>query len=237
MRTDDKEEMLLKEFFRRRSTELPGATPSCPDENQLAALVDQTLDQDARKDVVLHLESCQPCREQVGFLLKAEDLKISAPVPTKLLEQARKPKARPRRRPLFTFGIPGFATALVLVLALFLWNRFELAPPVPPSHAERGVDSRGFSVLSPAQGTVVRELPFELRWESVEGAFSYEVRIATLGGTLVWQERTPSTESQLPPESEVKPGVEYYFYVRAHLPGDRVIRSEMVRFRIGALEN
>src|SRR5215467_13452037 len=60
----------------------------CPDENQLAAYVDQQLIGAERERVESHLAKCDPCLQQVGFLTNQTQI-TAEPAPAWLLQHAK----------------------------------------------------------------------------------------------------------------------------------------------------
>ena len=239
MPSESPDEKLMRKFFQSdERIPVPEQTSDCPDENVLAALVEEQLDEAQRAPLRRHVESCEYCLQQVVFLVKTDDLTSRPGVPKSLLDQALRPRNKVASRLSWWFGIPAGAVAVLLIVLVGLWppNQNQV-PGEPPFQVERGTDATEFRILSPAPGEKMIRLPLDLQWEEVAGSFSYEVRIARLDGSLVWQDRTEATTARVPVVAEMESGQEYYLYVRAHLPEARVVRSGVVRFRVDAALN
>ena len=58
----------LTSLLRRARTGHPERTPACPDEEQIAAYVDGTIEPEAREPLELHLADCDACIALVGLL-------------------------------------------------------------------------------------------------------------------------------------------------------------------------
>ena len=70
----------------------------------------------------------------------------------------------------------------------------------------------------------------DFHWTLVPTAVSYSVRVVTLDGDIVWEERVFGTEASLPPAVRLSPGETYLVHISAHLAGGKTLDSEHVRF-------
>ncbi|MGH9601226.1 MAG: anti-sigma factor family protein [Terriglobales bacterium] len=71
---------------------LPQPTRHCPEEQLLAAYVEQRLPEAKRQQVEAHVSACEYCVAQVGFLLNVQDAELPE-VPAALLARVRQPAA------------------------------------------------------------------------------------------------------------------------------------------------
>jgi hypothetical protein len=225
----------------------------CPGEEQLAAYVDQQLIGAERERVESHLAKCNSCLQQVGFLVRHAEAKPVEP-PARLVARAGRLNLPDRRYSLWTWKWAAVTAMIALATAVtFMYgprsqpgrrspastipNR-EIAishPPAPPSGtpetAVRGRTSEELRpvLLSPSSGASVPARELVVRWKPVAGAESYEVRIVTGEGDLVWQERVKdsSASAQMAP---LRKGQKYFVWVRAVLPDGKTQESKAVSF-------
>ncbi len=223
----------------------------CPDEHQLAAYADQQLIGEERKRVETHLAKCSSCLQQVGYLVRNADGAV-APVPARLLRAAQQLQPAPPRNSLIAWQWAGVAAAIAVVaIAAILWRSARpdgpeehpavvatAQQPQPPGiapnpEAETAVRSKSSHispvVLSPQPGAIVHVSDFIIRWEPIERATAYEVRVVTADGDLVWRKRVQETSAK-PPSQIVRPGAKYFVWLRALLPGGKTQQSAAVSF-------
>lgn len=229
----------------------------CPDEQELAAYVDQQLIGAERERVESHLAKCDSCLQQVGFLIRRAH-GAATPVPARLLAGAKELKTAAQRRPPMTWQWAGAAAAIALVaISAVVWRETQLnhakeqavrvattqrpqAPVIPRgpnSEAETSVrgGSAGASLpvmLSPRPGATVDASVFIIRWEPIANAVAYEVRVVTADGSLVWQKRVREAWVR-PPSRTLRPGKKYFVWVRALLPDGDTQVSPAVSFTAG----
>ena len=80
----------------------------------------------------------------------------------------------------------------------------------------------------PREGDVLKREQLNFSWRPLSGAVSYEIKVVTEEGALVFSETTPQVQlrKQLPPGK-------YFATVVAHMPDGRTARSKMVvKFRV-----
>lgn len=203
---------------------------ACPDENELAAFADGRLPDEARGRVALHIADCARCLDQVTFLESAGNLE--ARVPDRLLEQARQLPQKDRGRKRFQFAAAAAAVVLVSVLAPWFW--FHRDGDEENREVRGSASVADLQVLAPGPGEPVARDSLALRWTALDDALVYTATVLTDGGDRVFEQRTEKTEIGFPPEVELRPGVSYFFWVRAHLRDGRTVRSRAVEFSLAA---
>jgi hypothetical protein len=62
---------------------------SCPDDEELAAYVEQNLSRPQRERVERHMSGCKSCRDKIGFLVKAQSFESPEAAPPHWLARAR----------------------------------------------------------------------------------------------------------------------------------------------------
>src|SRR5579872_50251 len=155
----------------------------CPDEQDLAAYVDQQLIGAERERVESHLAKCNSCLQQVGFLVRHAH-GVATSVPPRFLAGAKQLETAAQRNSAVTWRWAGVAAVIAVVaISAALWRE---APPVPLATAQRrqapGIPSTPNSeaetsvrsgspgvslpvVLSPRAGATVHASDFIIRWE------------------------------------------------------------------------
>lgn len=126
----------------------------CLDENQLAAYVDAGLEVRERERVEKHLATCSFCLDQVGHLLRTEDV-FPADVPAKLLARAiGLADVQAPRRPasILQWGLATGAVASVVLAAALWWAQPEMV--IPPK-----VSDSPAPTIPPAAGPPVSSAP------------------------------------------------------------------------------
>jgi len=225
----------------------------CPDEEELAAYVDQQLIGAERERVESHLAKCNSCLQQIGFLIRNDQ--GAAPVSAWFLAGAKQLEtAAPRNSPFLWQWAGVVAAIAVVAMSATLWREARLnhaeersvpvttaqrrqttvIPSDTNSEAERPVrsGSPGVSlpvVLSPRPGATVPPSDFIIRWEPIANAVAYEVRVVTADGSLVWRKRVREA-SVRPPTQILRPGRKYFLWVRAILPDGDTPLSAAVSF-------
>ncbi len=91
--------------------------------------------------------------------------------------------------------------------------------------------ARALQLLEPRPGAVVTAEGFDLRWTPVPGALFYEVRVSTASGQMVWSGKVEREQVHVPSDAGFRPGA-HYAWVRAHLPGGKLIRADAVSFNV-----
>jgi hypothetical protein len=124
-----------------------------------------------------------------------------------------------------------FAAASVLTVMIIAFVFVRLQGPGEKTERLRGDDDVSILVLSPVGEVSTLS---ELRWKPVAGVDSYEVRILTETGNLVWEGSAQETKAVLPDSinEALIQGPTYFWQVEAVTDKGESIKSQMVRFRI-----
>lgn len=224
----------------------------CPDEQQLAAYVDQQLIGAERERVESHLARCDSCLQQVGFLIK-ESQAPAGFAPSALVHHAKNlATGAGERAPFGWRWVTVAAASALVVIGLLAWRlpgkgteqhpsmiATAQQPPVPligdeTKSAAESVRSASQpeakpAVMAPQPGAIVRASDFTIRWEPVPEAAAYEVRVVTAEGDLVWRKRVQKN-SVNPPKQTLRPGLKYFVWVRALLANGKILQSPAVGF-------
>jgi hypothetical protein len=88
------------------------------------------------------------------------------------------------------------------------------------------------SLLWPREGESVPPGELHFRWHRFDGALTYELRLVTAEGDLVWSARTSEEEIQSPAELPLHPGEKYFVWVLARLPEGKSAKSPATSFRV-----
>ena len=117
--------------------------------------------------------------------------------------------------------------AVTIVAFVFLWLR----GPRQETARLRGQDDVSILLLSPV-GEVTSLS--KLRWKPVGGVDSYEVKIFTEAGELIWEETAQGTEAIFPDAIKriLMQGRTYFWRVEAQTAQGERLKSQMVSFKI-----
>jgi len=225
----------------------------CPDEHQLAAYVDQQLIGAERERVESHLAKCDSCLQQVGFLIKESPFS-AVTAPSSLMYRAKRLEAAIHETAPFGWKwVTVAAACAVMAIGLLVWRETRsniegqssmiATAPEPPANAipnreksEADTAVRSVSptdsqplILSPQAGQIVRDSDFTIRWKAIPNAATYEVRIVSVDGDLVWRKQVQEN-SVNPPKQKLRPGLKYFVWVRAWLPNGKTQQSAAVAF-------
>lgn len=224
-----------------QSIEVPERQPGCPADEQVASYMEGGLSERDHREFETHLTDCAWCLERVGILGRALEHEAKAAVPDLALARARRmageaPEPGSRWR-----SAPGWVAAALVVLAIGLVARNQLPTgpePAPLTQPEavrtiRSIDSEamGPGLLKPGEGIQVTHSNGAFNWTPVTDSLYYQVRIVTVEGDLLWQERVNETHWQLPSELPLTSGLEYFVRVDAHLSETRSLNSDYILFQ------
>ena len=235
--------MNLIDWLRGGPEETAVRGPECPDDSHLAAFVDGRLPPEDHSRLGDHLADCDHCLRVVAFVTRNAESRHLAPAPGSLVMAAR--ERRFERAPSGSARGPwrwAAAAALVAFAAVAIWrldpgatterdSGFRSRPPsgLPSAMAPRA-PSRGPQVVFPAAGQTISPAGVDFRWTEIPTAVSYEVRVVTLDGDLVWETRVFETEATVPAEVQLDPGGPYLVRISALLAGGKTLDSRHVRF-------
>ena len=230
-----------------------GPTEGCPPLEMLeSALVHGTPG--LSSEVAQHLKTCGYCQTELDLLRDFQEGgpdKDSEEVRkvVKLLRGKSRQTFQPRssaeareswwiRRLRIQWLVPatlGMAALLVVVGGVTQYRRADTRPAINGSvHAENEVlRTSSFAVLTPAGDLAQR--PEEVRWEVVQGAAKYEVRLLEVDGAEVWKAETTADHIEVPKivQDKIVPAKTLFCDVVAFdSSGRKVGDTELVRFRL-----
>jgi hypothetical protein len=233
----------------------------CLGEEQLAAYIEQQVSGREKERIEKHLGACGFCRDQVGFLVRLQEEDAQEPVPAHWLARARAlGSAGSTTRPVLAWrwGAAAAATACV-ALAVTLWLKpqpeIKLALPKAPQVTSPQVMSQNITkplqsvvpsavvrnkvravsvpeIIFPKANSKVPKESLEFRWKEVKGALSYQARLVTSEGDVLWEERVEAQSAKLPSSVVLHKGETYFLWIRAYLPEGRVVQSKATRFTV-----
>lgn len=198
------------------STTGDAATPSCLDDDTIAALAEGILDPVARATSVAHLATCRRCRTAVASVARA----LADPAVARAIARTD----RGRRGRLWRIVLPAAAAAAILVaLGVPRWtdDRTHRKPPTPL--AERPTPTAPIGLVAAATA---------LRWTPVPGADRYRVTLFDATGRVRYRTEVGDTAAPLPDSVVLVPGRPYLWQVDARIAWDRWSASDLVRFSI-----
>ena len=247
--TDDrpKDQLQLKQAL--------GPAADCPDIEQLGQYSDGILEPATRSAMASHISSCAYCRSELAMLrefqevsLRPEEQRPVAWITSQLRQRAPQissPVPEPQNAvtswwrslltpPFLSRAGLAFATLLVIISAS-LYLRRSTAPTLntnPDSGAEV-LRSNSVLLLSPKGDLTQR--PDWLRWQAVEGAARYQVRILEVDRTELWNRETSAVGIQIPDavRAQILASKSLLWQVTALDPsGKRIGSSNLERFRV-----
>ena len=174
-----------------------------------------------------HLRICDACRLTAAV---EQDIASgladgSLSLPTRAPAFRRTGRGRALTASLVAAAASLAAMGLLLVVIL---------PPVPVDGigADRSGDTEGFT--RPVEGETIAAAGTTFRWEPVDGARSYGLRIEEIGGDFVWEGSATGTALALPTGLKLPVDREFRAYLTT-VPRDLVPEGSLsVRFHAGA---
>lgn len=176
------------------------------DPAEVAAFVDRTSTDDARRRIESHLATCRECRAEVADTLD-------------ILTRTR----RRRGAPVWIAGVA--AAALV---AMVVWPRG--VADSPPVHREAPVTAT--IAPAPVRPVGVVDSATALVWTAVPHADRYRLRVFTADGSVIWERESTDTMLALPAAAGVRAGRTFYWNVEAQIGFDRTVASDLVEFSV-----
>ncbi len=226
---------------------------TCPDDQTIAAYVDDALSKNRKSRVEFHLSKCERCRLIVADVVKLQR-ELELPVPP--FEFARKPvQVAPAVSARFRWiWAPAAAVALIVLITVTISllrepQKLLVVSPPPPSAPmiakAEPLTSRNTPlheivrkpelsealpvILSPRQDSAVVREQLKFNWKPVSRSRYYEISVVTWDGDLLWEGQTEKSVLLLPSEVVLKRG-SYFVWVTAYLADGRVAKSSPVRF-------
>ena len=234
----------LTSLLRRAGTGHRDRTAACPDEQQIAAYVDGTLEPGEREPLELHLADCNACVALVGLLSRQRDTVAFEPAPELAVARARAllkadpNRGHPRRWQRYA---PRWAAAAMVIVSVSAGIHLAQSPgrgieaQLPPElRTTRSLASStpALQVLYPSPGMTVDARRLVVRWEAISGSRYYEVRIVTESGDVITEQRVMATEWRPPDDLNLTPGTEYFVHVDAYPSEAKTISSDHIPFAI-----
>jgi anti-sigma factor RsiW len=90
---------------------------------------------------------------------------------------------------------------------------------------------RELVVLTPLQDSSVVRVPV-IRWQVVEHAVSYDVRLLSADGDVLWSLQVDTDHAAIPSHVVIVPGSKYFVLVRAYLADGKTVDSRAVGFKV-----
>ena len=226
---------------------------TCPDDETIAAYVDNSLSHTTKARIEFHLSKCERCRVIVTDVVKLQR-ELELPVPP--FELARRPvqftpPVSPRSRWIWA---PAAAMALIVLITAIISllrgpQKLLVSSPPPPTaplvaKAEPLTVSRTPPreilrkpqlsealpvMLSPHPDSAVVREHLEFNWTPVSHSRYYEINVVTSDGDLLWEGQTEKPVLRLPSNIVLKRG-SYFVWITAYLADGRVTKSSPVRF-------
>lgn len=223
-------------------------TQECPDEHDLAAIVEGTLAVEARERIKTHLADCDYCISRIGELVRLGTDDELKPPPDLVLARARRLVAGDRRPSLLQrVSLKQWAAAAVVVLAVAMVLQQPWAPPVEddalpesapgtvdvPSTVRRvDPDAMRPQITAPLPGSAIKLADAELSWTPISDSVYYEVFILSDSGDVLWQQQITGTSLALRDVPALEPGLEYFARIDAYLAEARRVSSPHVVFTV-----
>lgn len=193
-----------------------------PNDEEVAAFLDDGLAPGARDAIARHLVACEECRALLGPSRAREVL-------------AEHP--RPRRHVAGSWRtLAGVAAAAVVVISVALrTDRTSASGGVVAVDSARALRAPGstksdetvLQVESPADGATVLVDTLVLRWTRADVRATYDVSIVDATGSLIWSTQTDTASTALPSSvrDRLEPGATYHWRVDALLPDLRTMTT------------
>lgn len=234
---------------------------SCPGEAAIGAYIDGALDEQASGRVANHLSDCAYCRKLVAATVKSQRAENVPEVPANLMRRAREAGQEQGKRQVWWQSAwrwaPASSAAAALVCAgliITLWrapqdvgipkqaaptgpaiSKVEETRPAEAAPSEQERKPRHYeaapTVIAPQGGQVVSRKGLRFSWNPVPGAISYEVRVVTSEGDLVWEGRSEGTEMRVPDGLTLSSG-KYFVMTSATLDSGRTRTASPVEFQV-----
>lgn len=204
------------------------AGPACLSIEQLAALAAGDLTGDAAQSAQRHVDACPHCMTEFGMLREFETARPAADeaagvrwVSQQLagMQLPLPPVREPRRNRIGEWfaGLmaPQYRMAWGAALVLAVAAGLYLRPPQPGrpvfDPSQQVLRSHNVTLDGPAGELALA--PAQFRWQKVEGASMYRVRLLDVTGKQLWSLETTETAAEVP--SEVRAGHAYKWDVVA----------------------
>lgn len=199
---------LRREYQRSKSNAAPGPHP---EPEQLAALLDGTLTEATRLELLDHVTRCTTCGPDLDLLRAANE------------------GARAAERRVMPSRWMALAAAILILVGIGVLTLRGHRPVVVPDVMRGG--HAAVAVIEPATGSTVAA-PVMIAWHAMPGAQSYRVELLTERGEVIASWSTPDTALAIPDSVHVKANASYDMWVRAMLADRTEVSSPLVRFNV-----
>lgn len=226
----------------------------CPKDQVIAGYVDGTLDSSRKARVESHLARCERCRQIVADITKAQrEADLPAPPPALVYRAIHAVPARSSRT--YWRWVPAVAATMIVALAVATVSLRKpeqtlvlpsMHPPAAPLIAKSTATHEDSvpdvvrktatvelrpAVISPRAGSVLIPQGLKFSWTDIPSARSYEIRVVTADGDLVWEGQTDKLAIALPSDVILKDG-SYFVWVTSYSSNGRTIKSAPAPFRV-----
>ena len=197
---------LRREYQRSKSNAAPGPHP---EPEQLAALLEGTLTEATRLELLDHVTRCTTCGPDLDLLRAANE------------------GARAAERRVMPSRWMALAAAILILVGIGVLTLRGHRPVVVPDVMRGG--HAAVAVIEPAAGSTVAA-PVTIAWHAMPGAQSYRVEVLTERGEVIASWSTSDTALAIPDSVHVKANTGYDMWVRAMLADRTEVSSPLVRF-------
>ena len=234
--------------------QLPRRAWRCPSDQTIASYVDGTVASMQRAGLETHLAKCERCRFVVADSIRFQR-EHEIPMPPSALLLKTMQLASPERTRKIWLWVPAGALAALMVVLLAVPSLLrhpkqalippankpmapmvarttpDTLPPKPILNIVRKQSSAAAlpSVIFPREGSVVARQGLKFTWKQIPAARSYEIRVVTSEGDLVWEGQSDQSDVALPAKFTLKDGT-YYVWVTSYSANGRSIKSSPVSF-------
>jgi hypothetical protein len=229
----------------QQAPELPERTPFCPADRLIAQYFDATLTEKEHQRVQKHVTDCGHCQPRLGVLARLQEDTPCTLIDEDLLVAAKQQASGSESRKLQ--HAPAWAAAAILVLALSVTTfrstgqdqgsetlPYSVEAVESEARQTRGIDQASIKphLLSPLEGALVEPGEMLIRWAEIPGSLFYDIRIISNDGGLIIRQRVWGTQWQLPAETKLVTGQEYFVRVDAFVSEGKALSSEHVVFKV-----
>jgi len=229
------------------STKIPKRGWHCPGAEQLAAYIDGTLSDVERPSLGQHLADCRYCLSLVAGVI-SDTSRVTPAIPVWVRKKAQAlPGAKGAKSWWWAWALAPAVACLLLVAVLVErpTKRGKMPPTsasIPSELAQTGNASKErtrsmnlqpeeLRLLAPPRGGTIGRSELRFVWSAVPNASSYQIRITTTDGGLLWEGRSEQPHAE-PPRTLRLVGKDYFVWVTAYLEDGRELRSAPMQFRV-----
>lgn len=221
----------------------------CLNEVQLASYLDGTVSGWGRRRVERHLATCERCRGEVSLLVHSQREPSQSVLPEWLARVRGLGEQRASGRSWRWAPAGAAVAALACSLILGTWliaylhrgaatlAKTAVTGAVAPTVSSEGADqvrelsksNAGPMVITPAAGATLTR-GFDIQWQPMPMAISYDLTILNGDGDTVWHTRTSGQSFHLPEKVLAADGREHFLMITANLSSGKTVRAKAVPF-------